>query len=111
MLNLRQLNSAQDQDSDEGRFSLFSHPIFRYNSAIIGNIGEPLQHGQLDRYILDEDDPPSDAGTRVPDSLITTAVYAEVVEPVADPSGILPDEPGDIGQAPSSRSALHRHIA
>ena len=65
MLNLRSLNYADTpppEDSDAQHFSRFSHPMFRHTSVLLGNIGEPLDHGQAERYIRGDDAQPSDGG-------------------------------------------------
>ena len=56
MLNLRQLNKADNAqtNSDAHHFSRFSMD-FRVSSDLLGNIGEPLDHGQSER--LHEDEP------------------------------------------------------
>ena len=56
MLNLRQLNKADNTqtNSDPQHFSRFSVD-FRVPSDLLGNIGEPLDHGQSER--LHEDEP------------------------------------------------------
>ena len=51
MLNLRELNASGDATitSDPEHFSRFSAPNFRI-SDILGSIGEPLDHGQAERF-------------------------------------------------------------
>lgn len=53
LLNLRQLNAAEQSppNSDAQHFSRFSAPNFRVPSDFLGNIGEPLDYGQVERYI------------------------------------------------------------
>ena len=47
MLNLRQLASRNEENSDAQHFSRFS-VNFRVSIDLIGNIGEPLEHGDGD---------------------------------------------------------------
>ena len=56
MLNLRQLNQINNTqtDSDPRHFSRLSID-FRVPSAFLGNIGEPLDHGQSERVSEDDD--------------------------------------------------------
>lgn len=56
MFNLRQLTADCTVDSDGQRFSLFSAPNFRVPSNFLGNIGEPLEHGQEERYAHEDED-------------------------------------------------------
>ncbi|EKM56299.1 uncharacterized protein PHACADRAFT_207577 [Phanerochaete carnosa HHB-10118-sp] len=54
MLNLRQLNhTASQSSSDPQHFSRFS-VSFRVPSDLLGNIGEPLDHGQSERVEGDD---------------------------------------------------------
>ena len=54
MLNLRQLGDSEPSaNSDAQHFSRFSAPNFKVPSNFLGNIGEPLDHGQAERYVHD----------------------------------------------------------
>ena len=52
MLNLRQINETEqlNEESNAFRSSKFSAPNF------LGNIGEPLNHYQSERYIFEDED-------------------------------------------------------
>ena len=59
ILNLRQLNETANHPSNSGHqhFSRFSAPSFRITqtgSGRLGNIGEPLEHGQIDDVVGNE---------------------------------------------------------
>ncbi|EKM56280.1 uncharacterized protein PHACADRAFT_193899 [Phanerochaete carnosa HHB-10118-sp] len=56
MLNLRQVNPAARGRSSEQSRSRISSIIFRASSDFLGNIGEPLDHGQSERTQDDDDD-------------------------------------------------------
>ena len=58
MLNLRQLNEPERStaNSDAQHFSRFSALNFRVPSHSLGNIGEPLDYGQAERYVRGDDD-------------------------------------------------------
>ena len=58
MLNLRQLNKLERSaaNSNAEDFSRFSDPSFRVPSQSLGNIGEPLDYRQAERYIYGDDD-------------------------------------------------------
>ena len=53
MLNLRQLNEPEHSNAnlDGQHFSRFTAPNFRVPSYSLGNIGEPLDYGQAERYV------------------------------------------------------------
>ena len=57
MLNLRQFNKSEHSQASSGaqRLSQLSAPNFRISSGRLGNIGEPLDHGQAERYTYGED--------------------------------------------------------
>ncbi|GJE99216.1 hypothetical protein PsYK624_154650 [Phanerochaete sordida] len=57
MLNLREFNSAESAEgnSDFEHFSRFS-VSFRVPSGFMGNIGQPLDHGQLPELCEDDGD-------------------------------------------------------
>ena len=57
MLNLRQINVKESKGaySDRRQVSRFTTPLFNTPSVIIGNAGEPLDHGQAERYVYEED--------------------------------------------------------
>ena len=56
MLNLRQLNSAEATLDDSQHFSRFSHPMFRNATAVLGNIGEHLEHIQAERHMAQDNE-------------------------------------------------------
>ena len=58
MLNLRHVNEPErlTSNSDPQHFSRFSAPIFRVPFHSLGNIGEPLDHSQSERYVHGDDD-------------------------------------------------------
>ena len=59
MFNLRQLNSSEAPSiaTDAGRFSQFSFPNFAVpSSRILGNIGEPLDHSQGQKFVCEGDE-------------------------------------------------------
>ena len=66
MLNLRQLNEPERStaNSDAQHFSRFSVPNFRVPSHSLGNIGEPLDYGQAERYVRGDD---ADANVKLRD--------------------------------------------
>lgn len=81
MLNLRQLSDTnRSQTGSHAQYlSEASTPRFRPPSDLIGNIGEPLEHGQGDEFELDEGESQGEAAApeQQPDS---------EPEPVAGPS-------------------------
>lgn len=92
MLNLRQLNSANnaEADSDAQHLSQFSVD-FRVPSNFLGNIGEPLDHGQSERSY---EDGHYDRYAGL-EKQIRVGVDLESPELATTPSGTLPDdEPG-----------------
>ena len=100
MLNLRQLNKADNTqtNSDAHHFSRFSMD-FRVSSGLLGNIGEPLDHGQSER--LHEDEPEDHEATD--DEHPRGTRDLESAGPVAGPSGT----PGvDESDAPLGNSWL-----
>ena len=59
MLNLRQSNKSEQVISTDSRarhFSRFSIS-FRVPSNLLGDIGEPLDHGQSERRLYEDDEP------------------------------------------------------
>ena len=92
MLNLRQLNESgsRTHSSDEQVPSRFSVPMFRSLSAFLGNVGEPLDYGQMERYVQGEETH-SAADLRhvmLDDSQSTSRTSADPDIPQAGPSGI-----------------------
>ena len=83
MLNLRQLNKPghSQSNSEDQHLSRFSISFCIPSS--LGNIGEPLDHGQSQRYIYEDDEQPINAerGEGANHSATTDQGY-----PVAGPS-------------------------
>lgn len=65
MLNLRQLNEGElaATESDTPQFARFSTPNIEVPSRFLGNKGEPLDHGQTERYIYEDGDRASVLGS------------------------------------------------
>ena len=57
MLNLKQLNTTVESSTNSNASNIFRESAvdFRIRSSIIGNIGQPLDHGQT-KDVLYEDD-------------------------------------------------------
>ena len=56
MLNLRQLNKSEHTQASSALppLSQVSVPNLRVPSGLLGNIGEPLDHEQMERYIYED---------------------------------------------------------
>ncbi|EKM56359.1 uncharacterized protein PHACADRAFT_207613 [Phanerochaete carnosa HHB-10118-sp] len=99
MLNLRQLNHVEGEsgsNSDAQHFSRFS-VSFNVPSDFLGNIGEPLDHGQLER--MKEDD--------IGDLCVAEEPQGECeqhFEPQAGPSTTCRDESTEVSVAGVQRS-------
>ena len=67
IINLRSLNKIEDPtyNSDANHLSRFSAPNFVVNSNILGNIGEPLEHGQAEKFAYEDDNEPANT-TQLP---------------------------------------------
>lgn len=87
IISLRTLSEPTDSRSSNGvagRFSQFSAPNFRVPSNFLGNIGEPLVHG--DPVPGDDDEVECEASVR--DAAQGAEAAGAVEQPVAGPSGV-----------------------